>query len=666
MKDRKRLRGWLLCALLTPLGVATTQGGNPGAEPGRKIVREGIAIEFEIEPLNPDASARSEFREQDTVTFRFRITDSHTDTPLSGVYPAAWMDLRPAGSSTEALDCQTKVEAFIGGSLLASPELDLNVYYVLALNNDATISVVDPLFGFGTTKLLDMVFLESPGEDWALSLDSTTLFVSMPKVNKVAVVSTASWEVLENLDVGPEPSRLALQGDGRYLWVGHDGPRYGLSGVTVIDTRERAVVRSIATGQGHHEIAFSKDDRHAFVTNSDAGTLSVIDVGKLEIVKTVRVGAEPVSLAYSARADAVYVTNRADGTVVVVDAGSHEIVAREQAEPGLTQIKFAPGGQLAFMVNPETDTVQILDASTNRIVQTGSVEDGPDQLAFSDHLAYVRHRGSETVLMIPLDQVGREGQRVPVVDFPGGQRPFGEGLRPSPADGIVQAPGATAVLVANPADKAIYFYKEGMAAPMGEFQNYGREPRAVLALDRSLEERSPGSYETIATLRRPGLYDVAFFLDAPRTVHCFEVEVAPNPKLAKQRASDKPVEVLPWFDDRALEIGERPRLDVGKKVALRFRLINPTTRESLTGLEDVRILTFKAPGVGQRRERARQVGDGVYQIDFVPGEAGTYYAFVECASLGLEYNDSRFLILVAQNEPAEKPAEVAGDAGAKS
>ena len=29
------------------------------------------------------------------------------------------------------------------------------------------------------------------------------------------------------------------------------------------------------------------------------------------------------------------------------------------------------------------------------------------------------------------------------------------------------------MLVANPRDKAIYYYQEGMAAPMGQFSNYG-------------------------------------------------------------------------------------------------------------------------------------------------------------------------------------------------
>ena len=46
--------------------------------------------------------------------------------------------------------------------------------------------------------------------------------------------------------------------------------------------------------------------------------------------------------------------------------------------------------------------------------------------------------------------------------------------RVSLADVIVPAPEGDSVLVANPADRVIYYYSEGMAAPMGSFQNYRR------------------------------------------------------------------------------------------------------------------------------------------------------------------------------------------------
>ena len=61
-----------------------------------------------------------------------------------------------------AASCARSGAAGARPELLSRPELDLNTYYVLALNADATITVVDPLFGFGGTKLLALVALPEP------------------------------------------------------------------------------------------------------------------------------------------------------------------------------------------------------------------------------------------------------------------------------------------------------------------------------------------------------------------------------------------------------------------------------------------------------------------------------------------------------------------------
>ncbi len=97
---------------------------------------------------------------------------------------------------------------------------------MLTLNEDATLSVVDPLFGYGSSKLLTMVFLKSPGEDWVLSGEGERLFVSQPDSSLVAAVDTATWKVIAEIATGPHPRRLGLQPDGHYLWVGHGRRRH--------------------------------------------------------------------------------------------------------------------------------------------------------------------------------------------------------------------------------------------------------------------------------------------------------------------------------------------------------------------------------------------------------------------------------------------------------
>src|SRR5262249_20939505 len=151
---------------------------------------------------------------------------------------------------TGGKDCRQKIQAFLQASLASRPEIDLNTYYVLALNEDANISVIDPLLGYGSSKLLTMVLLKSPGEDWTLAADKKHLFVTMPKANQVAVVDTSTWKVVNSVETGQTPARIVFQRDQKYLWVGCDSSDTAQSGVTVIDPAGPRVVAFIKTGAG--------------------------------------------------------------------------------------------------------------------------------------------------------------------------------------------------------------------------------------------------------------------------------------------------------------------------------------------------------------------------------------------------------------------------------
>ena len=117
--------------------------------------------------------------------------------------------------------------------------IDLNSYFILVMNRDNTIAVIDPITGVkGITKLYAQVYLKQPGADWAKSDDQRRLFVTMPRADAVAVVDTDTFKVVRNVDAGKNPVRIARQPDGKYLWVGNNADTDSESGVTVIDTRQ--------------------------------------------------------------------------------------------------------------------------------------------------------------------------------------------------------------------------------------------------------------------------------------------------------------------------------------------------------------------------------------------------------------------------------------------
>ena len=599
-----------------------------------KATHNGISVEFSLQTVSSTGNSQGHFREQDDVVFRFAVSDASSGTPLRGAYPAAWMDLVPAGEKPDTRFCSARTKALLDGSILSKAELDLNVFYVLVLNHDATISVVDPIFGFGNSKLLALIPLAGRGEDWALSSDQKRLFVSMPEVHQIAVIDTASWQLIKNIEVGFRPARTALQPDQQYLWVADRDTTSADSGVFVIDTADLREVQHIKTGRGIHDLAFSTDNHIAFVSNGADGTVSLIDIRSLKKVSDMATGEDPASIAFSPLSQRAYVTQKS-GTIVVIDGTQRRIAKMIPSKAGLGQIRFAPGGRWGFVLNPDEDQLEILDTANDRLIQSGKMEKNPDQVDFSGDFAYVRHRGSGTVLMVPLGNLGSEGKPLAPASFTGGQNPFGAGSRSSPADGIVKAPGANAVLVANPADKSVYYYEEGMAAPKGQFSNYDREPLAVLVVDRTLKDHTPGVYETVARLRRPGRYIVPFVMLSPQVVHCFEITVEPA---INSPSTIKPPEVELLFQDKH-------QLKTGQTISLRFRLLDPQSHEALQNLHDVHVLTALSPGLVQYRQAAVPDGPGIYAIDFVPEQAGTYVAYVECLSHGLTFNNSQGVAL---------------------
>jgi YVTN family beta-propeller protein len=613
----------------------------PGVSLG-KFVREGIQVECRVVPLNPGTGSSARLREGREVRFEFAITDTTSQAPLSKSYPSAWMVAKPEGSPpTTNRQAAQKVETLINGSLFTPPELDLNTFHAVTLNHNATITVVDPLFGFGGTKLLALVPLAAPAADWALAPDGRSIFVALPEINQVAVVDTESWKLAASAPGGVRPRRLSVQPDGHYLWVSGGSPTSDDSGVTVLTTSDLKIAARIRTGRGASDLAFSSDSRFAFVANSLEGTVTVIDIGTLREVATVRTGRRPTSIAYSALAAMAYVTDALDGTVSTIDASGDKAGARVAnqilVEPGLGAIRFSPDGRLAFAVNPERNKVYVIDPSTNRVIQRAKTDEGPDQVTFTSDFAYIRHRKSIDVIMISLKSAGRDGAELSLNKFPAGESPPGLMEDPPPADSIVAAPGSGAVLVANPKDQAVYYYREGLAAPMGTFNNYKREPRAILVIDRSLRERSrPGFYETIARLDRPGRFDVVFLLDQPRLVHAFQLDVEPDPD--RQLARDqRKVNVQPL-------VGLN-RLDSGESFRPLFELTDHTGGGLKVGLTDVELVMLRTGEGGQDRRIAREIAPGVYGADFKAGQPGVYHVYISCDSIGLQLSSEHRLTL---------------------
>ncbi|XXX80102.1 YncE family protein [Sorangium sp. So ce134] len=664
------------CGRRASVSVSQGDGAAPAPAPAQleapplqasRVERDGLSIAFALRSIERGrgaaAAAESTAAAFADVVAEFTITDAKTGAPLSGLSPLGWMSRRgdaggadglpggaaasAAGAAPDEAVCKERIKRFMGGLLSVRPEVDMNAYLLWTLNQDSTLSAINPQVALGRTKLRSSVSLAGPGVALALHPDRESLYVSLRGGRGLAVVDTRRGLVRSNVPVGQDPARVAVAPDGRTVWVGNDGD----GTVSVIDARSTDVMKTLQVGPGHHEIAFTGGGRAAWITSQRGDAVTVVDVDALEPLGGISVGEGAVSIAASDGAGVVYVANGARGEVVILDAARRAVAGRVALKPGLGALQFEPGGRFAFALNPAADEVAILDASTGAVAHALTGFAAPDAVTFTDAFAYVRNLGAGKVSLI--DRAGLGGPAAPpVVHVAVGQGPPAAAAR-GPATGptglaapIAPMPEGNGALIASPADRSLYYYVEGMMAPIGTFSTYGREPISILVEDRSLKEVRKGVYATAVRLGAEGVYDVELLLDRPRAAVCLEATVAPGRcaegggYAGQGGCGEGPtpgVALSPLFEPDL-------QLAAGEPATLRFRATAKDTAAALDAKE-MEIMIVRFPAGFRWSGAPRPEGDGIFSVAFTPPAPGQYRFLAAAPQRGVPFGALPFVPL---------------------
>ena len=619
-----RLGALVAFAVLALLGSGGVLAA-PAAPATQRFESGGIAVDLSVLPADP---AQSVLRAGEQATVEVRLTEIQTGQPMINLHPRAWMQARRAGDAPSDAECREKVGSFVAGALPLRADVDLNAFVVVTLNDDKTLTFINPQVALTVSKLESIVVLPGTGADWALAPSKDFLYVTMPGESAFAVVDVRTRKLVKTLATGDRsvPTRVAVQPDGRQVWVGLDGS----DEVVVIDAVAPWQSRRVKVGAGLHTLAFSSDSRHAFVSNTAAGSVSLVDTRSFEVLAALPVGDTPVAMAYGAAAEVLYVAPLNGDRISVIDPLQRKVVATVPARRGIGALQFEPDGRHALALNRLDSTLMVIDSANHRVVATVDVVKEPDQLRFTQRYVYVRGVGSEKFSLLELAALRAGSPQA--VDIQAGRlapasRPADIGV----ADMIAPMPDGNAALIANAGEQLLYLYQEGMMAPTGTLQNYRRVPRGLMLIDRSLSETAPGVYSTTVTLHKAGRLDVPVLVNTPRLLNCFEVTVEPALHEAAQAAGPSLV-VEPVL---AAE-----RITARTPTALRVRLLDAASRQPATGLVDVQVLLFAPPGHWQQRRHATEVEPGVYEVNESFPRAGAYQLMVASSARAFRFADA--------------------------
>ena len=225
------------------------------------------------------------------------------------------------------------------------------------------------------------------------------VYATIPNESQVAVVNTISREVEKYIDVGAMPGIMFLQPKSRYLWVSNDDG----GSVSIIDTDSNVIEKTIETGKGYHQIAFSPEN--AYITNSETGAVSVIKLDSLTRQMDIEAGRGSYGAGYSKVSNEVYIANILQGTVIAIDTRNNKIKNNIPLSRGVETVHISPDGRKAVVLNRHGNTAHIIDAANGSAVAVKTGE-APGEVAFMEEYALVRNTYSPDVTYISMTDTG--------------------------------------------------------------------------------------------------------------------------------------------------------------------------------------------------------------------------------------------------------------------
>jgi DNA-binding beta-propeller fold protein YncE len=547
---------------------------------------------------------------QRRLTAKLRLSESATNQPLTGLHPLVWL-LPATADRASRIDCKRELSQLVRGSLASTAAVSFNGYRLLTLNDDASISIINPQVNLRGTQLEAIVQLPSMPADWVLDAEAHELYIALQGSDEIAVVSLVQHRVARRIALPghQRAARLYWDGPQRRLWAASTGH----VALLAIDPDTGHVDPIGDVGSGEPVLAPLADHHWLAVGASRSARVLVVDTLERHQVASLGTPDGTFSLAYSALSQRLYAAGQAGHVVSLAPdgRGQAELIAELQ---GVSAVAITPDGHYGFALQGARDRVSSFDTATGRVTASEPVAAGATDIQFSEQYAYLRGHSDDQITLVALEEV--RSRRLTMTSIPvGAGRSTTSSQRR--AGSIATTPETGAAIVANAAGGQLYFYTEGMMVPMGTLPTYGHKPLALLIDDRSLSEGERGQYSATAQWSAGGDYWLLTLVDQPRLAQCARIALSGPPASPARGAPPLAIAV--------------PVAPVVSGVPSELR-VESTNGEALPAPLNVRalhILATDGTGRWQRHLPVLQDGRGNYRATVTFPEPGVYHLLLK-------------------------------------
>lgn len=617
--------GWLLgtaCLLATAAANPAARAqpaADGGAEPPGASLPLAVPAGLRVSLTLADAEGTPIGRAPVGTAFRLNLRFSDAlGAQATGLAPAAW--LRRPGPGRPV--CQEAARAFRVTGRISPDDVRLAGLFVLAMDAEARLAVIDPGRPTGTGTIAALSPLgETPG---ALVVHEGVgaAFASRPVHGDVVrVVLPSGRPAVVARELGRPVALLPAPG-GR-LWVGDDAGGRALllaqdGHILAAPALSPGPVRLVAAGPARLVVA-GVDGAALMLDRATGHTIAVFPAGS-------------ATDAFVATADALVA---ADPAGRLVRRWADRPQAAEPFDvPG--QIRsLAVGADGRWLVAATEDPasgpgVSVLDLARGRRVHGFASPEPVDEAVVAGHAVFLTWRSRPVVTVVDLAALGASGAGSGDAAVRDVRLLEDAAVVPETRTGpmMTALDPLPAVAVVRPGSRAMATVMAGgglSSAPMSVVPLKGDPPRQLAAFARSLVETAPGVFEASAQLPRGGAWELVATTGVGGTTACLPVPAAADAEAAAQPGLS--VELEP------VAVGEAGARVIDLVARIASAPVHPSIRLVLAALDGgwTRVVDARAGADGRYRSRVEWPWAGGFSVAVVGPPHGVAPAVVRVA-----------------------------------
>src|SRR5436305_386938 len=200
------------------------------------------------------------------------------------------------------------------------------------------------------------------GPSAAAQTAAPKLYVGLFKDNSVAVIDSASNQLIKTISIPAGPHGLVVTPNGKWVYASSDGD----STVSVIDTGDDAVSDTIQVGKSPHGLAITPDGGQVLVAGFGTDQIESIDTSTHQVTWQTPVP-QPHNITITPDGKTAYVASQKEGSpaLAIVDVASGIESAMLPLDHTPRALTVSPDGADLVYSQAGVDALQVMDLATN-------------------------------------------------------------------------------------------------------------------------------------------------------------------------------------------------------------------------------------------------------------------------------------------------------------